>query len=216
MGLMGGAFHCAFMCGPFVTSQVSNTLSQDKKADFSEFTRLKGALLLPYHFGRMTTYILLGVIISAVAGGVSLFWQEVSSWLLLFAGMMIILSILPRSKNLIPLKFNTFTNILSKITLPLMQNPTGKNGYLLGVLLGFLPCGMLYAALSAAAATVHPGYGALAMLAFAVGTIPALFAVGLVSSLAVSAFKTKMYFFTKGATALSGMWLCAIALNKLI
>lgn len=51
-------------------------------------------------------------------------------------------------------------------------------GYLLGVALGFLPCGFLYAAL-AAAATADPLHGALAMLAFGLGTVPALVLVGI-------------------------------------
>jgi uncharacterized protein len=216
MGLMGGVFHCAFMCGPFVATQVNNTLSSDKSAHFSEFTRLKGALLLPYHLGRITTYVLLGALIASIAGGVQLAWQGVTSWLLLVAGILIILSVLPNNTKLIPLKFTKLTNLLSKITLPFMKNPTGKNGYFLGVLLGLLPCGMLYAAFSAAAATASPLYGSLAMLAFALGTVPALFATGLFSAMAVNSIKSKTQVFTKGATALSGIWLCAIALTKIL
>ena len=52
-------------------------------------------------------------------------------------------------------------------------------GYLLGVALGFLPCGFLYAALAAAAASASAPGGALAMLAFGLGTIPALVVVGI-------------------------------------
>ena len=216
MGLMGGAFHCTFMCGPFVATQVNNTLAADKKSSFNEFTRLKGALLLPYHLGRITTYVLLGALIASIAGGIQLAWQGVTSWLLLVAGILIIFSVIPKSTKIIPLKFTLFTNKLSKITLPLMKNPTGKNGYFLGVLLGLLPCGMLYAAFSAAAATASPFYGGLAMLAFALGTIPALFATGLFSAMALNGIKkSKTLVFTKGATALSGIWLCAIALNQL-
>jgi sulfite exporter TauE/SafE len=54
-----------------------------------------------------------------------------------------------------------------------------SGGLLLGALLGFLPCGLLYAALVAAASTHAPIQGAAAMLAFGLGTVPALVAVGL-------------------------------------
>lgn len=43
---------------------------------------------------------------------------------------------------------------------------------------GFLPCGLLYGALAAAAGSGSAGGGGLGMLAFAIGTLPALFAVG--------------------------------------
>jgi uncharacterized protein len=52
-------------------------------------------------------------------------------------------------------------------------------GLVLGLALGLLPCGFLYAALAVAAASGGGGFGALAMLAFGAGTIPALIAVGL-------------------------------------
>ena len=52
--------------------------------------------------------------------------------------------------------------------------PALLRGYLLGVLLGFLPCGLLYGALFAAASSGSVIAGALIMAAFAGGTAPAL------------------------------------------
>ena len=49
---------------------------------------------------------------------------------------------------------------------------------MLGVALGFLPCGFLYAALAAASASARPVLGAAAMVAFGLGTAPALMVVG--------------------------------------
>ncbi len=50
--------------------------------------------------------------------------------------------------------------------------------YLLGVALGFLPCGFLYAAIAAAAATGRAEMGAAAMVAFGLGTVPVLAVIG--------------------------------------
>jgi sulfite exporter TauE/SafE len=50
--------------------------------------------------------------------------------------------------------------------------------YALGVVLGLLPCGLIYGALGMAAGTGSPVSGALAMASFAAGTMPALVAVG--------------------------------------
>ena len=53
----------------------------------------------------------------------------------------------------------------------------------LGLLLSGLPCGLLYAALAAAAATGSALAGAIVMLAFCLGTIPALIGVALMGRL---------------------------------
>ena len=60
----------------------------------------------------------------------------------------------------------------------LIADPVGWRGYALGVVLGFLPCGLIYAALAAAAAAGDPLRGAAAMAAFALGTMPGLIGVG--------------------------------------
>jgi len=52
-------------------------------------------------------------------------------------------------------------------------------GYSLGVVLGFLPCGFLYAALATAAASGSALLGILGMLSFGIGTVPVLAIVGI-------------------------------------
>jgi sulfite exporter TauE/SafE len=66
----------------------------------------------------------------------------------------------------------------------------GGKGYLLGVLLGFIPCGLLYGALTAAASTGDPLAGAFGMGAFVLGTIPTLFAVALLGHFAGQRWRT--------------------------
>jgi sulfite exporter TauE/SafE len=56
---------------------------------------------------------------------------------------------------------------------------SGGEGYPLGIVLGFLPCGFLYAALATTAASGNPVFGALGMLAFGFGTMPVMVAVGI-------------------------------------
>jgi sulfite exporter TauE/SafE len=60
-----------------------------------------------------------------------------------------------------------------------LEEPGGWNGIGLGLLLSGLPCALLYAALAAAAATGSALAGALAMLAFTLGTVPSLLGVAL-------------------------------------
>ena len=55
---------------------------------------------------------------------------------------------------------------------------------LFGVVLGFLPCGLLYAALAVAASTAGPLEGGLAMFAFGLGTVPSLMTLGVLGQIA--------------------------------
>jgi sulfite exporter TauE/SafE len=73
----------------------------------------------------------------------------------------------------------------SRLARPLLAQPGGRSqGYLLGVALGFLPCGFLYGALAAASASGEPLVGAAAMAAFALGTAPSLFAIAVLGETA--------------------------------
>jgi hypothetical protein len=54
----------------------------------------------------------------------------------------------------------------------------GTHRFAAGLLWGWLPCGLVYAALLAAAMAGDPARGALAMLAFGLGTLPWLLAAG--------------------------------------
>jgi hypothetical protein len=67
---------------------------------------------------------------------------------------------------------------IARIARPLLLRRDGFAGYGLGVALGFLPCGLLYGALAAAAGTGSALLGALAMAAFTASTVPALVAIG--------------------------------------
>ncbi len=70
----------------------------------------------------------------------------------------------------------------------MMRGLTGRstgsslpNAFLLGLIWGLLPCGLVLTALLTAAVTTSPWQGALTMLAFGLGTWPALLGVGWVA-----------------------------------
>ncbi|TWB46103.1 sulfite exporter TauE/SafE family protein [Nitrospirillum pindoramense] len=188
-GLTGGFGHCVGMCGPFVLAQVGAG-----EAAGPALIRPAGILLLPYHLGRMTTYAALG----AVAGGLSGLVVRATEfrWLLaVFLGIAALLflrqglaglgRVAPRLVRLVPAgRFSLGTAGAARLTAALARplrrlfaDPRGLNGYLLGVLLGFIPCGMVYAALAAAVSSGSAGGGALVLAAFAVGTAPSLMTV---------------------------------------
>lgn len=202
--------------------QVTQRLKDVPATEMTELTRLKGAALIPYHLGRLFTYILLGGVIGFLGKILSSNWQNMASILMLLAGLGMIfsafsVSIFSRIKFLRDISVTyCFQKVFSDKIGPLFHNPTGYKGWLLGIVLGFLPCGMVYAALALAASTKGFLYGAGIMAVFGLATIPALLFVGLLGSLATNSFKQGLSFLARGATLLSGGWLVLIALHILI
>ena len=170
-GLAGSVMHCAPMCGPFVLAQVGARMQKAPCAS----CRLGGALP-GYHTGRILTYSLLG----ALAGGIGL--VPGLGWL---AGLgLAAAAVLFFGQALRQLAPGLGRHIPGLDAAPTgMVRLIGKlrpvSGLPLGAALGFLPCGLLYGALLAASAAGGPAQGALAMLLFGLGTVPALLAIGI-------------------------------------
>jgi sulfite exporter TauE/SafE len=177
-GLAGGLTHCVVMCGPFVLAQGAATASEALGS--GALRRLSGAALLPYHLGRGLGYGLLG---GLVGGAGALFAQAsglryLAAALLLLAALLMLAQASARLAAWLPhLPAPRLARGLEARMAPLFASPKGWRGARLGLLLSALPCGLLYAALAAAAASGSALAGALAMLAFVAGTVPALVAL---------------------------------------
>ena len=184
-GLAGSLSHCAAMCGSFVLGQVAARLEAVPACGLSERHRLRGALLISYHLGRISTYALLGALAGWFAGAFGalsgVHWLSAALLALAAIGFMAAAGV--RLGGLSGGGFIGWAlgSALARLALPWLGGaaPMGWRGYVLGLILGFLPCGLLYSALAAVAATREPLAGAAGMLAFAAGTVPALVAVGL-------------------------------------
>ena len=179
-GLAGGLTHCSAMCGPFVLAQ--SAALADEHLGGGMLRRLGGAALLPYHLGRALGYAVLG----AAAGGAAALLAQASGLRWLAAVLLLAASVLMLGQA--SARLAAWLPSLPTPRLPrplearlggLLAAPSGWRGVRLGLLLSALPCGLLYAALAAAAASGSALAGALAMLAFVLGTVPALAAVAL-------------------------------------
>lgn len=192
-GLVGGGTHCIGMCGPFVLAQTTARLESVPASQMSEFHRLSGAALIPYHLGRATTYIVLGALAGAAGQTVrsipGLDWIA-AGWLFLAAAIFLAYAIfgsgLFRGAGA---KESRWGRLLGNLARPMFARPTGMRGYTLGMMLGFLPCGLLYAALAVAAGSGGPAGGAAAMAAFVLGTVPGLIATGFAGHLAAGRWR---------------------------
>jgi len=197
-GLLGSVTHCAGMCGPFVLAQAVARLESTPARRMSEMRRLAGAALLPYHLGRATTYAALGAAAAALAAGTiattGLRWLSPA---LLALAALFFLGYALVHLGWLRLRWlrssaggeTAWSRSVGRIARPLFARPVGWRGYLLGLALGFLPCGLLYGAVAAAAASGQPLAGAFAMLAFTGGTVPVLLAVGLAGHVAGQRFR---------------------------
>ncbi|MBL4615724.1 MAG: sulfite exporter TauE/SafE family protein [Magnetovibrio sp.] len=188
-GFAGGASHCLGMCGPFVISQVQARLESIPIQRMSEFKRLTGGALMPYHLGRATTYLSLGGIAALVSGQLTQMsvMKGFAAGLLAFSAFFFVVYALRGLGIALPGVGRKGTSkgegklarTWGKLIKPLFVRPVGLRGYGLGVALGFIPCGLLYGALAAAAASGDWLTGVFAMVAFWLGTVPALFGLGL-------------------------------------
>lgn len=200
LGLVGGITHCAGMCGPFVLAQAGRRLAATPLQGLTMLVRLKGAALLPYHLGRGTTYTLLGMAAAGLVGGVAPLTR--GGYLPAAAlGLAAVTFLLFAAAQAWPRFAGRGITMLAPAAggagwqrwlAPLFAHPVGLGGYLLGVALGFLPCGLVYSALLAAAAGGSVPLAAVAMAAFALGTVPALFVVGWLGAVAGQRFRAAL------------------------
>lgn len=175
-GLAGSLVHCVGMCGPFVLTQVVADMERPASGGYGEWRRLAGGALAPYHLGRLTTYTALG----AIAGSATAIFASTTgfAWL---SGAMLALAAVLMFLQAVGLALNPtspLAGLLARLAAPLSGSHGPLARYALGLVLGLLPCGLLYGALAAAGGTGSALDGALAMAAFALGTVPALIAVG--------------------------------------
>ncbi len=172
-GLLG-AGHCIGMCGGIVAA-LSLASGRGGGAGFH----------LLYHAGRVTTYVLLGAAVGwlgmALAHGDGL--RSVGRWVMLAGDVFVIAVGLGsagafRGLDVTRLEWPGPIKALTRGVRRLASLPPLVAAYPLGVVMGLLPCGFLYAVLMNAALAANPVAGATTMLGFGLGTAPALLAFG--------------------------------------
>ncbi|MBL8709310.1 MAG: sulfite exporter TauE/SafE family protein [Rhodospirillaceae bacterium] len=193
-GLVGSASHCVGMCGPFVLAQTAERMSALRLGDGAirhELRRLDAALATPYQLGRATTYVLLGALLATPFGLVaqSTGWPYLAPVLLAVAALLFAWQAMRGMEWGVAGAARLPDYRIAEVTRSLLRTPFGWRGYVLGLLLGFLPCGLLYGALAAAAATADPLAAAFGMFGFVLGTVPALLTVGYLGGVAATRWR---------------------------
>lgn len=167
IGLVG-SLHCIGMCGPIAIALPVPTSSN--------LSFLTGRIL--YNLGRVVTYSFLGAVLGLIGSKIALAGaQQIVSIVL---GIIVIVAVI------LPQKYKNYFEqhpLIQKLAQPLKNNigvlfkkGTFSAMFLIGILNGFLPCGLVYVALAGAIASGDAISGAAVMILFGLGTVPSMFA----------------------------------------
>jgi uncharacterized protein len=183
VGLVG-SLHCIGMCGP-----IAIALPVPDSNNLSFFT---GRIL--YNLGRVFTYSFLGAVLGLVGSKIALAGAQ--QFVSIILGIIIIIAVL------LPQKYkNYFAQhpAARKFAHPLKSNigvlfrkGTFSAMFLIGILNGFLPCGLVYVALAGAIASGDAISGAAVMILFGLGTVPAMFAASVFGKFINIGIRTKI------------------------
>lgn len=199
-GLLGGLGHCSGMCGPIVGAfSVSAT------------ARARSPLIpqMLYNFGRVTTYTALGAVFGGVGSFVGLAsgmeWAQYAVRVLTGALMLLMgLSVAGLTGGMLN-KLESHNSLVLRAA----RSVRGAEAWRflpLGLMLGFLPCGLSYSMFMASAGSGGAAEGAINMLAFGLGTVPAMLLIGYLAGRLGSALRGRLYRLGGMVVALMGVY----------
>jgi sulfite exporter TauE/SafE len=175
------SFHCVGMCGP-----IAMMLPVDRNNEAKKVSQI-----ITYHIGKLFAYGILGLIFGLL--GKSFYLAGMQQQLSIIVGILMIIVALVPEKVFAKYNFSKpVYKIISKVKSNLGQqfkNKSYKSLFTIGLLNGFLPCGMVYVAIFGAIAMQSVSLGIFYMLLFGIGTIPMLTAVIYISNLISFSFR---------------------------
>ena len=178
------SLHCIGMCGPIAMMLPVDRNNQAKKA----------TQVITYHLGRITAYSILGLFFGILGRGLFLagFQQKLS---IVLGVLMILMVLLPKNVfatyNFSKPVFNLISKVKSGLGAQFKKKTYGSL-FTIGLLNGFLPCGLVYVALFGAIAMQNIALGISYMVLYGLGTIPMMSAVVYASSLITMPLRNAM------------------------
>ncbi len=183
LGFASG-FHCIGMCGPIALS-----MGLTKKQATNYYLQN-----LTYQFGRVVTYALMGAVLGILGQGFQI--AGFQQYLTVAVGiLLIIMALFSFGGKDFASKIPFLSKFLFSIKMnlgKLLQKADYRSRFITGILNGFLPCGMVYMALTASLAAGGIWQGATFMALFGLGTIPFMFAVVLVGNLMSTSLRSRV------------------------
>lgn len=206
LGFFGGG-HCVGMCGGLSSAFALQLPPGLNRAD----------LIVLLNLGRISSYVFIGLLVGAIGQiGISLDqtrWLQnglylSANLLLLFLGLYLagISSLATRIESIGRPVWKRLNPLLNRL-LPIQSVPACFG---VGMLWGWLPCGLVYSASLYALGSGNALEGGLYMLAFALGTLPNLLAMGLFAA------QLKNFLQRKTVRLAAGLLVAAWALWRLV
>ncbi|KAF3977648.1 MAG: sulfite exporter TauE/SafE family protein [Methylococcales symbiont of Iophon sp. n. MRB-2018] len=182
MGLFS-SIHCIGMCGSII-----GTLTLSLKAEVRNQKATLFQFVLNYNIGRITSYTLAGALAGLLQTFITLPFAEdyghrvlqIFSALIMIGAGFYLAGWFPRFAY-IEKTGSHLWKLIEPYGRKLIPVETRFQAFLFGMVWGWLPCGLVYAALALAATSGNITSSALTMLAFGLGTLPAVLGTGIMS-----------------------------------
>lgn len=175
-GLIGSFTHCIGMCGPFAVAQTSMRLMNIPNTKLTQKSRLDASALFPYYIGKTLTYCALLTIAYFISENFkeSGYYRFLALFFLVSTAFIFLGIAVNKSFNLFKIPYlEKFLSNKIKLT-----DTRGFRGIAMGMILGLIPCGLVYASIVIAISGAHNYFISLiAMFSFGIATIPGLFIV---------------------------------------
>ena len=192
---MFSSVHCIGMCG-----SVIGTLTLSLAPKIRNNKRRLFFFVLNYNIGRISSYTLAGAIVGLLGTLFNLpithgeghrALQLFSATIMIGAGLYIA-EWFPRFAYIEKLGAN-FWRLIEPYGRQLIPVKTRRHALLFGMIWGWLPCGLVYGALTLSAATADILRSALTMLAFGLGTLPAVMGVGIMTGILTKLSRMRLF-----------------------
>lgn len=210
VGLMGAA-HCFGMCGGLI-----GAFSAGLPATKGNHLASQLQFLLIYNAGRVFSYTVAGAMLGGGAAALSQLFalDNYLLYLRFFAGALMILTGLYIANLWMVIAHIeklgkgiwSLLQPLTKKVLPIRQK---RQALIAGMLWGWLPCGLVYSTLTWSVASGSMLTGGFIMLAFGLGTLPALLSAGL------AAQKLSQFVKHKAVRLISGLFIISFGLQTI-
>lgn len=174
MGLVGST-HCIGMCGGIVSTLSTNFSGKSSGATFN--------VQLFYNLGRISSYSFFGLLVGLFSSRLMEILPNPHAFSMKIAGVFFVLLGLYISQLLN--SFRYFEAAGARLWKHI--EPFGRrylpatsiwDAWKLGIVWGWLPCGLVYSALALAMTQLQPLHAALTMAVFGLGTLPTLLLIG--------------------------------------
>lgn len=184
MGLFS-SLHCLGMCGSII-----GALTLSLRQDIRRNTQTLFPYVLSYNLGRISSYAAAGLLVGVLHHVFILPFNkidgyrvlQIASALVMGGAGLYIAGWFPRFAY-IERMGSKFWRIIEPIGRRLIPVHTIASSFLFGMVWGWLPCGLVYAALALSVTVDQIHRSALTMLFFGLGTLPAVLGVGIMTSL---------------------------------